>query len=146
MEGKIKIGIKKMFDDKNTQPTDEMLSQALGATFDYWKQIIDYLKSEIDGVLEDWKFYGKKYGWQLKMLKKKRNLLFLIPSEGVFSVVFVFGDKAVAAVEQSDLPDTIKTELANAKKYMEGRGIKIEINSADEVEHVKKLVRIKVAN
>jgi len=50
------------------------------------------------------------------------------------------------AVEESDLPQNIKTTLKNAKKYMEGRGLSIEVKSSKEVEIVKKLVEIKVNN
>lgn len=135
-----------VFADKNTVPTGEMLAPVLGATFQFWNEIRTYLTTEFADLGEDWKCYGKKYGWQLKMLKKKRNLIFLIPKEGFFNAVFIFGDKAVEEIQQSDVPEAIKTELANAKKYMEGRGIKLDVKSADDVAVVKKLITIKVNN
>jgi hypothetical protein len=52
----------------------------------------------------------------------------------------------VAAVERGDLPEDIKNELKNARKYVEGRGLRIEVTSQKEVEHVKKLIDIKVGN
>jgi signal transduction histidine kinase len=58
----------------------------------------------------------------------------------------VFGDKAVSVVEQSDLPEDIKTELRNARKYVEGREIRIEVKFRKDVEVVKKVFDIKVAN
>jgi hypothetical protein len=42
------------------------------------------------------------------------------------------------------LPDGIKTELLEAKKYVEGRGLQVHVKSADEIEIIKKLVEIKV--
>ncbi|HEX9652826.1 MAG TPA: DUF3788 family protein [bacterium] len=56
-----------------------------------------------------------------KRAAKKTNLCFLTPLQNLFRIAFVFGDKAVAVIEQSDLPDTIVDTLKNARKYAEGR-------------------------
>ena len=66
--------------------------------------------------------------------------------KGSFQITFVFGDKAVRAVESSDLPDAIKTELRDARKYEEGSGLRIDVKSAKDVKNVQKLVEIKVKN
>ncbi len=135
-----------VFDDKAAKPTAQKLSRALGESNGLWNQIKKHLRTEYGELTEDWKFYGQKSGWILKTLRKKRNLFFFIPLEGSFKVSFVFGDKAVAAVEQSDLPkDLIKT-LKNARKYAEGRGLQIEVKTAADVENIKKLVAIKLDN
>jgi hypothetical protein len=80
------------------------------------------------------------------MLRKKRNLFFFTPLQGYFQLVFIFGDKAVGAVEKSDLPKDMVDKLRKAKKYMEGRGLQVEVRSAEDLERVKKLVEIKVSN
>lgn len=81
-----------------------------------------------------------------KVLRKKRNLFFCIPLKGCFQIAFIFGEKAVSAVESSDLPEAIKVELKNARKYAVGRGIRIEVKSSKDVENIQKLVEIKVKN
>ena len=135
-----------IFDDKTTEPTAQKLARALGESNGLWKEIKKHLKAEYGELTEEWRFYGAKSGWILKTLRKKRNLFFFIPIEGSFKISFVFGDKAVAAVEKSDLPEKLITELKNARKYAEGRGLKIEVKSPADVENIKKLVAIKVAN
>lgn len=135
-----------IFEDKNKEPTDEMLKDALGKTYQFWKEFKKHLGEEYGELAEDWKFYGQKYGWQLKILKGKRNLFFFIPVENYFKLTFVFGDKAVEKVQKSDLSANIKTTLKNAKKYMEGRGILIEIKTAEDMKIAKKLVEIKINN
>jgi len=82
----------------------------------------------------------------VKNVSEKTQPVFFIPLKDFFKLSFIFGDKAVLAVEESDLPQNIKTTLKNAKKYMEGRGLSIEVKSSKEVEIVKKLVEIKVNN
>ena len=58
----------------------------------------------------------------------------------------MFGDKAVAAVEQSDLPQDLIRTLKNARKYAEGRGLQIDVKRSTDVKHIMKLVKIKVEN
>ena len=135
-----------VFEDKNTKPDDKMLAKALGKSNRLWREIKKHLKAEYGELNEDWKFYGQKSGWILKTLRKKRNLFFLIPLKDSFQVSFIFGDKAVAAAQKSDLPKKLVTELKNARKYAEGRGLRIDVKNSADVEHIKKLVEIKVHN
>ena len=135
-----------VFADKATEPDDQMLAKALGKSYRLWREIKEHLKAECGELTEEWKFYGQKSGWILKTLRKKRNLFFFIPLKGSFDVSFVFGDKAVAAVEQSDLPRSLVAELKSARKYAEGRGLRIGVKSSADVEHIRKLVEIKINN
>ena len=135
-----------VFEDKATIPDDKMLAKALGKSNRLWQEIKKHLKAEYGELVEEWKFYGQKSGWILKTLRKKRNLFFFIPLKDSFQVSFVFGDKAVAAVQKSDLQKKLVTELKNARKYAEGRGLRIDVKNSADVEHIKKLVEIKVNN
>jgi hypothetical protein len=135
-----------VFDDKATKPTAQKLARVLGESNGLWKEIKKHLKAEYGELTEDWKYYGKNYGWTLKTLRKKRNLFFFVPLEGGFNVSFVFGERAVAAAEQSDLPKDLIETLKNARKYAEGRGLKIEVEGPADVENIKRLVEIKVNN
>ena len=135
-----------VFEDKDNRPDNKMLAKALGKSNRLCQEIKKHLKAEYGDLIEEWKFYGQKSGWILKTLRKKRNLFFFIPLEGSFQISFVFGDKAVAAVEKSDLPQELITELKNARKYAEGRGLRIDVKSSADIENIKKLVEIKVNN
>ena len=135
-----------IFLDKSKQPQEKKLKQTLGSTFDLWQEIKTFIKSEIGETSEEWKFYMKKTGWQLKTLLKKRNMFFFTPFENCFRITFVFGDKAVAEVQKSDLPKNLVDELVSAKKYMEGRGFSVDVKSPNDVEVIKKLLFIKVNN
>lgn len=134
------------FMDKSVQPDDGQLARVLGKSLIFWKAIKQHLAQNHGDFTEEWKFYNTKSGWTLKVLLKKRNLFFFVPLQGYFRLAFVFGDKAVAAVERSDLPEMIKNELKHARKYAEGRGIRLEVISQKDVEHIKKLIDIKISN
>ena len=135
-----------VFGDKATKPTGQMLAKTLGKSNRLWQEINKHLKAEYGELTEEWKFYGQKSGWILKTLRKKRNLFFFIPLEGSFRVSFVFGDRAVAAAEQSGLPQGLITTLKNARKYAEGRGLQIDVKQPADVKNIMKLVKIKVDN
>lgn len=134
------------FMDKSEKPQKDTLLKVLGKTGPLWTQLRNDLEHEYGKLTEDWKFYSKKSGWTLKLLQKKRNLFFMMPQEGYFHITFVFGDKAVSEVEKSDLPKDIIETLVNAKKYMEGRGLTVQVKNSKDVQNVKKLVDIKVRN
>lgn len=134
------------FTDKTIKPSDELLSQALGTTYKYWDEIRTTLRKEYGELIEEWKYYGQKYGWSLKFLLKKRNLFFFTAYDKYFSLGFVFGDKVVSVIEKSDMPKNIIDDLKSAKKYAEGRGLRLEIKKRVDITHIKKLVEIKINN
>jgi len=133
-----------IFFDKSIRPDDRQLAEALGRTYPLWAEIKSHIRAEHGELVEEWKFYGPKSGWILKSLNKKRNLFFLTPCQEYFRIAFVFGDRAVAAIEKSDLPAAIIEEIKKAKKYAEGRGLRLEVRRQGDVEHVKKLLAFKV--
>jgi len=135
-----------IFPDKSTQPDGRMLAEALGRAYSLWAEIKSHIQAEYGELVEEWKYYSPKSGWILKSLNKKRNLFFFTPCQKYFRISFVFGDKAVAAIEKSDLPAAMIEEIKKAKKYAEGRGLRLEIRKRGDMEYLKKLVAIKVMN
>ena len=135
-----------VFTDRSTEPTPKELKEALGETAPFWSEIRHHLETEHGPLAEEWKFYSAKSGWTMKTLRKKRNLFFLTPLDGCFRLGFVFGDRAVAAIEGSDVPDSIKEELRSAKRYTEGRVLALEVRTREDIGPVKTLVAIKVDN
>lgn len=134
----------RLFTDKSIKPNSQRLSKALGPSYRSWIEIRESLEREYGKLTEEWKYYGGSSGWTLKMLLKKRNLFFLGPCDGYFRIAFVFGDRAVAAVEDSDLPTKLIKELQNARRYMEGRGLRVEVKKRADIANILKLVAMKV--
>ncbi len=135
-----------MFDDKSTKPDEKSLKRSLGETYTVWQTIDEHLRDEYGNISSEWKHYSKKSGWVLKVVQKKRAIFYLIPQKGHFDVSFVFGDKAVAAAEKSTLPKKMLEKLRNARRYVEGRGLRVPIESSRALKSVKTLVGIKLAN
>jgi hypothetical protein len=78
--------------------------------------------------------------------RKKRTILYLIPQAKSFLCAFVFGGKATEAARAADLPaDAIKA-INSAPVYGEGRGFRLPVKKKQDVETMKKLAEIKMAN
>lgn len=132
------------FDDRSSQPGSEDLRRALGEASSLWVSLIDHVKREHPPITEEWAFAGASFGWSLRLIQKKRRVLYLIPQRGAFLVGVVLGEKAVAAAMASRLPKKIKEELQAAKKYAEGRGIRVKVESEDDLGAMKALAALKV--
>ena len=50
----------------------------------------------------------------------------------IFAVGFVLGEKAFSAARDSDLPASVLELIENAKKYPEGRGLRLEVRRKRE--------------
>jgi hypothetical protein len=134
------------FDDKSNKPGAGELKRMLGRTSTHWDDLKTHLAAEYAPLDETWNFAGANWGWSLRLKQKKRTILYMTPRKGHFLVGFVLGEKAVRAARDSDLPDSILTTIDEARKYAEGRGVRIEIRNKKILEVTKKLAAIKMAN
>jgi cytoplasmic iron level regulating protein YaaA (DUF328/UPF0246 family) len=135
-----------IFPDKEKKPSDEDVKNALGVTYAWWKSIHSYVLEKYPAALDEWNCPGKKYGWSYQVKDKKRTIVYLLPRDGFFKVAFVFGNKATGQILASDISNEIKTELANARVYAEGRGIRIDVKDASRLGDIEKLIEIKLSN
>jgi hypothetical protein len=128
-----------------TKPTDSELTAELGAKRSLWDEVLTEL--ERLGVNDqEWNSYSSKAGWALKVLRKKRVIVYLGPLHGGFRASFVLGDKAIAAAKASRLPAKIQKLIAGGKRYPEGTAVRLEVGSRADVSTVAKLAAIKLAS
>ena len=59
---------------------------------------------------------------------------------------FIFGQKATKEIMKSNLPESIKNELAAVKVYAEGRGLRLRVSNKAILKDIKKLIDIKLQN
>lgn len=136
---------KSIFTDKSITPGNKELTAALGETANLWYRIADYVHAQYPQAMDFWSYSGKKYGWSFRIKDKKRAIIYLLPRDKFFKVALVFGKKAFDSVMDSQVAESIKTELNAAKVYAEGRGIRIEVADDTFLKDIMKLVDIKLA-
>jgi len=134
------------FDEKPREPTAAAVAKALAGAADLWTDLRKQVASQYDRLAEDWVFSGKNWGWSLRLKHKKRAVLYMTPSTGFFYAGLALGEKAVAAANTSDLPPNLLEIIDGSPKYAEGRGVRLEVRSAADLDNVVKLAAIKMAH
>ena len=133
-------------DSGNNPPDEKALARALGGAKVLWDELIRHVESEHAPVTHRWTASKTSALGFLRLVQKKRTILYLLPREGYFLTAFVFGEKATAAVRASDVPAAVVTMLNAARPYAEGRGIRLETRTARDLATMKKLAAIKMAH
>ncbi len=127
------------------KPEDSELAAELGKSKAAWGELLAELEGLGAGDLE-WASYSVKSGWALKVIRKKRIIVYLSPMHGCFRASFVLGDKAVAAAKASKLPAKVLKLVSEGRRYAEGTAVRIAIRHRIDVSAVVKLATIKLAN
>ena len=110
-----------------------------------WDKLAGRLrKHEVNA--QEWGSYSPKGGWSLRLKRKDRIILYLIPLHGSFHVSLVLGDKGVKAARASELPQHILKTIAGARRYAEGTGIRLAVTAPVDLAVVEKLALIKIDN
>lgn len=131
------------FIGKKEAPTADELAVVLEDTQVFWGQLVTDMATLGIGI-QEWNSYSPKAGWALRLLRKKRRILYMSPHKGCFQVLFILGDKAVKAAHEDGLPKGILKRIDEGQRYPEGTAVRIDVKSARDIEVVKKLAALKL--
>ena len=134
------------FINQPQQPTEAELIAALGPAKGVWDQLLSDLASEHGVKGYEWKCHSPKWGWSLRVKRKERTVVWLSPSEGRFTVLFILGDQAMQAARQTRFSQRVLKAMNDAQKWPEGTGIRLAVKSSRDIGALKKLAAIKIAN
>ena len=132
------------FDDPTRAPTPDELDSALGPAARLWPGLIAAVHCDTGELTETWAF-GAKSGWSMRLVQKERNLVHMTPQAGRMLVGVVLGEKAIARAEAAGLASARTLEVAAAApRYAEGRGIRFEVETDEDLAVAMELARIKI--
>ena len=134
------------FDDKATAPTEASLRAMLGRSAALWSRLTEDLQKTYGPLAEEWNFAGSAFGWSMRLKTKKRTIVYMTPCRAHFLASFALGEKACRAAHESGLPAAVLEAIDGARKYAEGRGVRIPVKNRKDVETIEMLAAIKVAN
>jgi hypothetical protein len=120
-------------------PSDSELRALLGASFAAYETLL----AGNAKLRPEWKYYGPKSGWTLKLFDGRRNLCFLMPRADGLGVAFVLGEAAVQRALDADLPALLKQEIREARQYVEGRPVRLTVRDGADLAAVATLLAIK---
>lgn len=133
------------FDDKSSPPQADQLAAALGRASGLWGDLVAALASQHPPLSESWKYGGQQWGWTLQLKQRKRTVVYLTPCRGHFIAGFALGEKAVKAAHRASLPSSVIAIVNGAKKYAEGRAVRITVRSKKDATVVETLAAAKMA-
>lgn len=134
------------FDDKSKKPKAKDLEKTLGRTYKHWNNLLTHIAAEYTSNVDNWNFFGAKWGWSLQLKQKKRTILYMTPCRKHFLVGFVLGEKAVKAARNSTLAKSVIAIIDEAPKYAEGRAVRLEIRNKNDFDSARKLAAVKMEN
>lgn len=133
-------------DDKSQIPTESDLAVVLGPAKELWDELCESLASEFPPLTQKWSYSGKQWGWSLALQQKKRTIVYLTPSEAFSYAGFALGEKAVVAARQGGLPPSVLQVIETSRKYAEGRGVRLEVRTAEDIGHIVEIAAAKMSS
>jgi hypothetical protein len=132
-----------VLNDQSIEPNDEIVFSHLGDKRVYWEKMMNLLSDNPQGVNGGWRYYNDGKSWLFRGLKKDKIVFWVGVLEGYFRVSFYLSGKAEPLIEKSNLPEKIKKDFI-ATRGEKFRSIRFEINSAEDIENLRKLIDIKL--
>lgn len=122
-------------------PSDARVHRLLGSARPAWEALVG------GGAKRgrEWKRYGARSDWVVRVREGRRTVLWLRPAPGELRATVILGEKTVAAGLASALPERLKARLRAAPVYPEGRAIRLRLRSAAGARDVERLLALKLA-
>jgi hypothetical protein len=134
------------FADKSVKPGEEDLKRVMGRIFKHWTAVIEKAEADYPPLGQSWGFAGTAWGWSLRLRQKKRTIMYLTPCKGYFIAGFALGEKAVRAAKEAGFDESTLSLIDSARKYAEGRAVRIEVRRKRDRDQVIKIAAIKMEN
>ena len=121
------------------------IASLLGDARGPWDALLSHIAEACPAATLEWKYYGDKYGWQLKVTLGKNALCYLIPHEGSFTAATALAETSIPALRKSGLPPGLVQEIVDGRTLPEGRAARIDVTSVRQLEVVRMLLAIKLS-
>lgn len=135
---------KPILKDPDQYPTEEVIYPCIGKKKALWISFFDALHEQHPDFLEEWKYYKDGKNWLMKVTRKSKTIFWLSVWKSTFKITFYFSDKAEELINQSDIPDDLKKEFKNGKRYGKIRGLTIVFSKKKDIEYAEALIAIRL--
>jgi len=123
--------------DKARVPDDTVIAASLCETFVFFAE----LRAATAAYAQEWRHYGKKYGWKCKVHADDKTLLELTVADGWFLVTMAIRETERAALSADPAMAALADPRHAAAAQREGYGIKIEVRDRASYERAVAIVR-----
>ena len=105
------------------KPDPTGIKAALGDRFPWYEGVL----AAATDFTQDWKHYGKKYGWKLKVHDGAKTLFELSVAPGSFRIGMAVRERELLALREDSSLEPRLGGLLDADKAKEGWGIKLVV-------------------
>ena len=131
-----------VFLDPKAPPEARALAAALGKSARLWEELAAGLVAAHAPLAVSWSWSGKSAGWLLKLARRGKALVYLVPGEGGFVASFALRPAAHEAALARKWPATVEAALRGARAFREGRSVRVEIRKPADLAAVRALVAL----
>ena len=135
---------KPILEDPDQYPDEEVIYACIGRKKTLWIAFFDALHEQHPDFAEEWRYYKDGNNWLMKVTRKSKTIFWLSVWKKAFRITFYFSDKAEELIDQSDIPDDLKDEFKNGKRYGKVRGLTIDFTKKKDIETAKSLIAIRL--
>lgn len=128
------------FPDRASPPGEGDLSAALGPAHAPWTE----LERRFPDLRGEWGYTGASTGWGYRLKDGDRVIVYMTPQRGAFLASFALGERAVE-LARPGLPAAVLDVVESARKYVEGRAVRLPVTSVEDLPAVVTLVGAKLA-
>jgi hypothetical protein len=131
------------FTGKDCRPTTEEIEGALGSKRAAWDSVLALFRNR-QGAKTDLCFYGRSYGWALRVRVDGKALLSLYPGRDRLTAQVVLPLDLTEAALALDPGPAIPDAIAQANPYTEGRWLFIRLDSPESLDDLRRLLELKL--
>ncbi len=135
---------KPILNDPDQFPTEEVIYSCIGKRKTLWISFFDMLGEHHPDFSQEWRYYKDGKNWLMKVTRKSKTIFWLSVWKNDFKIGFYFSDKAEELINQSDIPDDLKEEFKNGKRYGKIRGLTIVFRKKKDIEYADSLIAIRL--
>jgi hypothetical protein len=135
---------KPILKDPDQYPTEEVIYSCIGKKKALWIAFFAALQEQHPDFSQEWRYYKDGKNWLMKVTRKSKTIFWLSVWEKAFKIGFYFSDKAEALINDSDIPEELKKEFKDGKRYGKIRGLSIDFSKKKDIEHAETLIAIRL--
>lgn len=118
-------------------PEAASIASALGESYRWYEGILE----AAEGFERDWRHYGKKYGWKLKIHDGAKALLELTIGASGLRIGLAVRERELESLRADPLASPLVSTFLDGKESKGGWGIRIEIESEERYAQALVLIR-----
>jgi len=116
--------------DPNTPPSDEVLKEVLGTSFDAFDELMKTVRNAPYDLVAGWNYYIDGKAWLCKVQFKKKTVFWLSVWDQFFKTAFYFTEKTKPGVLELDIDNATKREFD--QRELTGKLIPLVINVTEK--------------